>query len=198
MDCSLPGSSVHGILQARILEWVAFPFSRGSFQPKDWTQVSCIAGRFFTNWATREALMDIMLGEISSSQKDKYCMISHMWGFKTARCVVWTVVTRGGKQNGEAGLDEDKSYRCERWHSSADALWNNASAPNPAEHPGVSSKDSADNAGDSGSIPGLGRLTWGRTWKPTLLFLPGKFHGQRSLVWATIHEVTKSRTWLRD
>ena len=55
MDCSLPGSSVHGILQARILEWVAFPFSRGSSQPRDQTQVSHIVGRFFTVWATREA-----------------------------------------------------------------------------------------------------------------------------------------------
>ena len=46
---------VHGILQARILEWVAFPFSRGSSQPRDGTQVSHIAGGFFTSWATREA-----------------------------------------------------------------------------------------------------------------------------------------------
>ena len=45
-----------GILQARILEWVAFLFSKGSSQPRDQTQVSCIAGRFFTSWATREAL----------------------------------------------------------------------------------------------------------------------------------------------
>ena len=45
-----------GILQARILEWVAFPFSRGSFWPRNWTRVSCIAGRFFANWAIREAL----------------------------------------------------------------------------------------------------------------------------------------------
>ena len=43
MDCSLPGSSVHGTLQARILEWVASPFSRGSSWPRDWTQVSCFA-----------------------------------------------------------------------------------------------------------------------------------------------------------
>ena len=56
MDCSVPGSSVHGILQARILEWVAVPFSRGSSQPRDWIQVSCIACRFFTVWAAREAL----------------------------------------------------------------------------------------------------------------------------------------------
>ena len=50
-----PGSSVHGILQARILEWVAISFSRGSSQPKDRTQASCIAGRCFNLWATREA-----------------------------------------------------------------------------------------------------------------------------------------------
>ena len=55
MDCSLPGSSVHWIFQARILEWVVLPFSRGSSQPRDRTQVSRIAGRFFTSWATREA-----------------------------------------------------------------------------------------------------------------------------------------------
>ena len=57
-DCSLPGSSVHRILQARILEWVVISFSRGSFQPRDQTlqAVSCIVGRFFTYWATREAL----------------------------------------------------------------------------------------------------------------------------------------------
>jgi len=56
MDCSLPGSSVHGILQARILEWVAISFSRGSSWSRDQTQVSHIAGRFFAVWATREAL----------------------------------------------------------------------------------------------------------------------------------------------
>ena len=55
MDCSLPGSSVCGILQARVLEWVAISFSRGSSQSRNWTQISCIAGRFFTIWATREA-----------------------------------------------------------------------------------------------------------------------------------------------
>ena len=54
MDCSPPASSVHGIFQARILEWIAISFSRGSSQPRNRTQVSCIAGRFFTNWAMRE------------------------------------------------------------------------------------------------------------------------------------------------
>ena len=49
VDYNPPGNSVHGILQARILKWVAMPFSRGSSQPRDQTLVSCIAGRFFTS-----------------------------------------------------------------------------------------------------------------------------------------------------
>ena len=56
MDHSLPGSSVYQILQARILEWVASSFSRGSSWPRDQTRVSCIAGRFFTIWTTRETV----------------------------------------------------------------------------------------------------------------------------------------------
>ena len=52
IDCSPPGSSVHGILQARILVWVAIFCSRGSSRPRDRTQVSCVAGRFFAAWAT--------------------------------------------------------------------------------------------------------------------------------------------------
>ena len=51
LDCT-----VHGIVQGRILEWLVFPFFRGSSKPRDWTQVSPIAGGFFTSWATREAL----------------------------------------------------------------------------------------------------------------------------------------------
>ena len=60
LDCT-----VCGILQAKILEWVAVPFSRGSYQPKDGTQVSLIASRFFTSWATQ-----------FQKEKDKYCMTS--------------------------------------------------------------------------------------------------------------------------
>ena len=60
--CEPMDYTVHGILQARILEWVAFSFSRGSSQPRDRTQVSCIVGRFFTSWATREALFSVVDG----------------------------------------------------------------------------------------------------------------------------------------
>ena len=57
IDYSPPGSTVQGILQARILEWVVMPSSIGSSQSRDWIQVSHIADRFFTAWATREALL---------------------------------------------------------------------------------------------------------------------------------------------
>ena len=56
MDCSLPGFSVHEIFQARVPEWVAISFSRRSSWPRDQTWISCIAGRHFTLWATREAV----------------------------------------------------------------------------------------------------------------------------------------------
>ena len=56
MDCSPLGCSVHGIFQAKTLEWVTISYFRVYFRPRDGTQVSCIAGRFFTVWATREVL----------------------------------------------------------------------------------------------------------------------------------------------
>ena len=59
MNCSLPGSFVHGISQAWILEWVAISFSRGIFSTQESNQVSFIAGRFFTDWATREAKLGL-------------------------------------------------------------------------------------------------------------------------------------------
>ena len=58
MDCSLPGSSIHGIFQTRIPEWVAISFSRRSSQPRDWTRVSHIVGRCFTIWATRKVTLN--------------------------------------------------------------------------------------------------------------------------------------------
>ena len=93
MDCGPLGSSVPGIFQARILEWGAISYSRGSSPPRDWTQVSCIAGGWFTIWATRKRIR----------------------------------------------------------------------------------------LPDAGWIPELGRFPW-KKWHPTPVFLPGKFHRQRSLV----------------
>ena len=79
MDCSPAGSSVRGILLARILEWVAMPSSRRSIQPRDGTRVSLIAGGFFTIWATRKTSQENGQAE-SSSQSDvhsTFCLKCH-------------------------------------------------------------------------------------------------------------------------
>ena len=75
--CDRIDSTVHGILQARILEWVAFPFSRGSSQPRDWAQVSGIAGEFFTSWAMREALS--MWSECDCKIVWPFCGFAFLW-----------------------------------------------------------------------------------------------------------------------
>ena len=67
--CDLMDYTVHGILQARILEWVAFPFSRGSSQPRDQTQVSFLAGRFFINWAYGERHSKLVNVKIGNAMK---------------------------------------------------------------------------------------------------------------------------------
>ena len=76
MYCSPPGSSVHGISQARILEWVVIPFFRGSFQSRDQTQVSRIAGRFFIIWASKEAQI--------------LCISAYIWNLE--RWYWWTYI----------------------------------------------------------------------------------------------------------
>ena len=75
MDCSLPGSLVHGIVQARVLEWVAISFSRGSSQPRDWTQDSRIVGRHFTTWATREAPANGLSEKCDTSRGLETCTV---------------------------------------------------------------------------------------------------------------------------
>ena len=88
MDCSPPGSSVHGILQARILEWVAIPFSKVTSWPRDQTQVSGITGRFFTVWATREQKHHFT--DRSPSSQSYGFSSSHVqwvsWTIKKAEC----------------------------------------------------------------------------------------------------------------
>ena len=74
MDCSPPGFSVHGIVQARILEWVAISSSRGSSQPRDWTCTSCIGRRILYHWATWEAT-------VSPGKSQNHCL---NWGLTPA------------------------------------------------------------------------------------------------------------------
>ena len=73
IDCRLLGSSVNRILQARILEWVALPFSRGSSRPRNRTRVSCTAGEFFTSWATEHLK----------------CVVSIFWGCKCSCSIIF-------------------------------------------------------------------------------------------------------------
>ena len=92
MDCSLPGSSLHGILQARVLEWFAISFFRGSSRPRDWTRVSRIPARCFNLWATREALKTHQFHkqEIttpSGFSKDFACYF--FWNKR--RCIFWAL-----------------------------------------------------------------------------------------------------------
>ena len=70
MNQSLPGSSVHGIFQTKILEWVAIPFTRVSSQPSDWTQVFCIGRQILYHWATWKALPIVFIRKQSQREMD--------------------------------------------------------------------------------------------------------------------------------
>ena len=80
MDCKLPGSSVHGIFQARILEWVAISFCRGSFPTRDRTRVSRIVGGRFTVWATRKAHKYLWPNQYPAICPDWVPPLNKWWG----------------------------------------------------------------------------------------------------------------------
>ena len=77
--CDPMDYTVHGILQARILEWVTFPFSRGSFQARDHTQVSRTAGRFFTSWAT--AVKKVAQGSVVMEDLSVFIVVVVTWNY---------------------------------------------------------------------------------------------------------------------
>ena len=91
--CDPMDYTVHGILQTRILEWVAFPFSRESSQPRDWTQVSHVAGGFFTSWATREA-QGTRVGSLSLLQQIFLSQESN-WGLLHFRQILYQLSYQG-------------------------------------------------------------------------------------------------------
>ena len=102
MDCSLSGSSVHGIFEARVLEWIAISFSRGSSRPRNQTWVSRIAGRCFTIWATREGPKERQCQRVfklphnctplihqQSNAQNSPCQASTVCELWTSRCSIW-------------------------------------------------------------------------------------------------------------
>ena len=97
MDCSLPGSSVHGIFQAIVLEWIAISFSRGSSPPRDRTRVSLIVDRCFTVWATREVSCFLVL-YLNISQVHTKASGSRSWAQSTCYLVLerWEGNTKRG------------------------------------------------------------------------------------------------------
>ena len=106
--CDPMDYTVHGILQARILQWVAFPFSRGSSQPRDWTQVSRIAGRYFTSWATREAQESLYITALLVLEVNTIFQVLFSWKTKTKQLKPWDgihshykmAIFRRGRDNG--------------------------------------------------------------------------------------------------
>ena len=147
MDCSPPGSSVHGILQARVLEWVAIPFSRGSSRPRDWTQVSHIPGRRFNLWATREALTHVSCGSRIVGR------FFYRWATREARFsyiyILSQIIFPLRLQNIESSSLCYTVSPC--WLS---ILYIVVCDNFPG---GSDGKASVYNVGDQGSIPGLGR-----------------------------------------
>ena len=108
MDWSPPGSSVPGILQARILESVAIPFSRGSSQPRDQTPVSCIAGRFLTVWATSWLSLD------NPNLTDHLCPLG---------VLAATVVVSGGERMNWWGWPQPQDRGKEKCYLGNGPLW---------------------------------------------------------------------------
>ena len=116
MDCSLPGSSVHWILQERILEWVAIPFSRGSSQPRDRTQVSHIAGGFFTVWAIREVLKSMYCFLIYQLPRmvEKFSRI-YLWSPKRSLTVPFLTLLHGSLLWTIMLKEHFKSFKVHLW-----------------------------------------------------------------------------------
>ena len=161
MDCSPPGSSVRGIFQTRILEWVANLSSRGSSWPKGQTWVSHLAGRFFTIWATRKALVLKTLPTFA-------------WRFSLWFCCFTFLVVKSWLISTFPQALSLSSIRTRNTH-----FWYCSQL---FDFPGGSdSKVSAYNAGDRFD-PRVGKIPWRRKWQPPPVLLPGKSHGQSILV----------------
>ena len=189
MDCSLPGSTVHGILKARILEWVAISISRGSSCLRDWTCVSCIADSFFTVWATRRAqyisiiiILDGFggLGEsicVNILVPSLFCTsgfenISHLKKKKKAVIITKpnTLIVQIRKRNPQIGRSSWLMFLvC-------------GVPPIPWLPWWLNSKEPACHAGDTGSIPESGRCPGVENGSPLQYSCLEKSHGQRTLV----------------
>ena len=154
MVCNLPGSSVHGILQASILEWVAILFSKGSSWPRDWTWVFCIASSFFTVWPAREAQDFVCVLSIELPIFLTYLLSLHYLDFLGQNSQIdlkcWSL-----KYSGNA--DQGLPWWLRWWRICLQC-------------------------GRPGFNSWIRKIPLRKVWLPIAVFLPGEFHGQRSLV----------------
>ena len=168
MDCILPGSSVHGIFEARVLEWVAISFSRGSSQCRDWTRVSCIAGRHLTVWGilrkhpTNKAIGgDGITAELFQNLKDDAMKMLHSIRQRIWKTQQWP----------------------QEWKSSFFIL--------------ISKKGNAKESSNHYTIALISHASnWRWKWQPTPVFLPWESRGGGAW-WAAVYGVTQSRTQLK-
>ena len=179
MDWSPPGSSVHEIFQARVLEWVAISFSKGSSQPRDWTQVPCTASRFFIDLATREA-------PTANNQK----LINNIGQFRHILYVVYivycvpTVIYR--KEDVVKKIIRKIKYIY-------------STTPSFSGFSGGTSQNLPANAGDirdAGSVPGSGRSPGGGHSNP-LQYSCLENPMDRGAWRATVHRVAQSQIRLK-
>ena len=165
MDCSPPGSSVHWVSQARILEWVAISFSRGSSQFRNQTHVSCIACRFFTDWTTREAALYSLVISIWV-----WISLKNSLNWATPSSGVYgcfwhpTPVLLAGKSNGQRSL-----VGCSPWGRWVRHDW-------------------------ATSLSLFTFMHWRGKWQPTPVFLPGESQGRGSFVGCHLSGRTESNT----
>ena len=175
MDCSPPGSSVHGILQARILEWVAISFSREFSWPRDRTSISCVSRLILYYCVTWEGYV------YSSNHSNIQLAITITFSYHLCRIRFRTLQPHVFIPMPSPVLPMsccssssiDSSHKIIAFFSLTFIM----------KFPGGSAvQNPPTNARDTGSILGSGRSPWKRKWQPSPVFLLGKSHGWRSLV----------------
>ena len=187
MDCSLPGSFVHGILQARILEWVAVPLSTGSSRPRDWTWVSHPVSRFFTSWATREAFLGnlSLTSVVLKTRVECHCSLMHTLGKHMGCFPHW--ITKTTFIQGYC-VPPEKAMAP---HSSTLA-WKIPWMEEPGRLQSMGSPRVGYDWATSFSL--FFFMHWRRKWQPTPVFLPGESQGQGTLVGCRLWGRTESDT----
>ena len=161
-----------GILQARILEWVAIPSSRGSSQPRNWTQVSYIAGDSLPSEPPAKP-MNTRVGSLFLLQGN---FLTQEWNQSLLHCrqILYQMSYR----------EDSVGPACPQWSFSGGAS---------GKEPSCQCRRHRRHR----FIPWILKMPWRKAWQPTPVFLSGEYHGQKGTCWATVHRFSKSGTQLK-